>query len=177
MSRARVGLRGLPVANVTFEDRGFASPCWIWQGRVNAKGYAIHRSARVHRSIYVEFKGAIPDGLTLDHLCRVKNCVNPDHLEPVTAAENARRAWEAGAYAGVDRKADGAKRKPRTHCKRGHALTDENVFPGTRQCRTCKRDNKRLREASLPPRKRVRIRVNGKQIDVTNRIHDGGVTN
>ena len=74
-----------------------ANGCWLWMGALNRAGYAqlyLNGAARLaHRLAYAEHVGPIPDGLPLDHLCRVKRCVNPDHLEPVTASENVRRAW------------------------------------------------------------------------------------
>ncbi len=80
-------------------DRGYSSPCWIWQLYLTEKGYGrtgvpILGERRVHRIAYVALKGPIPVGLTLDHLCRVKACCNPDHLEPVTDLENRRRAGQ-----------------------------------------------------------------------------------
>lgn len=77
------------------EDRGFESPCWIWQLNTLKNGYGLtwngKRSTVAHRVYYEKAKGQIPGQLQLDHLCRVRNCVNPDHLEPVTNAENQRR--------------------------------------------------------------------------------------
>lgn len=77
------------------EDRGYKTACWIWQhGRAKA-GYGLIKVAgsivTAHRAYYKRIKGPIPAGYKLDHLCRVRECVNPDHLEPVTNAENARR--------------------------------------------------------------------------------------
>lgn len=77
------------------EDRGYVTPCWIWQLSVTSHGYG-HlrlngRDAMAHRASYEDAKGPIPAGLTLDHLCRVPACINPDHLDPVTQAENVRR--------------------------------------------------------------------------------------
>lgn len=69
--------------------------CWLWTGYVLPTGYgtvnAFGTVLLAHRAMYRLLVGAIPDGLTLDHLCRVPHCVNPDHLEPVTRAENIRR--------------------------------------------------------------------------------------
>jgi hypothetical protein len=78
------------------EDRGYVTPCWIWRGGFFRTGYGRiavgQRKARVaHRVYYERFKGAVPDGMMLDHLCEVKSCVNPGHLEAVSAAENTRR--------------------------------------------------------------------------------------
>jgi hypothetical protein len=72
-----------------------ASGCWLWQGYLNADGYGSlgHRAA--HRLYYERHVGAIPPGLTLDHTCGVRSCVNPDHLEPVTQGENVRRGNRA----------------------------------------------------------------------------------
>jgi uncharacterized protein (DUF433 family) len=91
----------LPYA-FALEDRGYSSPCWIWNRHTNKKtGYALLSSwyknplggsRYAHRYFYTLIKGPIPEGLQLDHLCRVRCCVNPNHLEPVTAKENCHRA-------------------------------------------------------------------------------------
>lgn len=83
------------------EDRGYITPCWVWQGcTVNGQnrpgpGYGIltlrHQKLLAHRFAYERYVGPIPEGLQIDHLCYVTNCVNPEHMEPVTAAENVRR--------------------------------------------------------------------------------------
>jgi len=102
--------------------------CWVWQGRLNQNGYGTmgFRAASwlVHRVTYEVLAGHIPEGLVLDHLCRNRACCNPDHLEPVTVAENNRRG------AGVSK----------THCKNGHPLFGENLritSKGGRSCRIC----------------------------------------
>jgi hypothetical protein len=77
------------------EDRGYLTPCWIWQLAKNRQGYGLTREGyahkRAHRVVYEQHIGPIPPGLDLDHLCRQTDCVNPAHMEPVTEAENVRR--------------------------------------------------------------------------------------
>lgn len=118
--------------------------CWLWTAHV-ADGYGYIRdgtkTCRVHRVVWELLVGPIPDGMQLDHLCRVRRCVNPDHLEPVTGRENRLRSpihW-SGVLA------------RKTHCKRGHEFTAENTYVekrGTRNCRTCQRDKMRQRRAA-----------------------------
>lgn len=67
------------------------SGCWLWAGADNGVGYGKFRGKYAHRISYEMNRGPIPNGMHLDHLCRVRCCVNPSHLEPVTNAENARR--------------------------------------------------------------------------------------
>lgn len=77
----------------------FLGPCWLWTSRQDRDGYgrfAVEgKDFRAHRFAYKDLVGPIPDGLTIDHLCRVPGCVNPAHMEPVTAGENKRRANHA----------------------------------------------------------------------------------
>jgi hypothetical protein len=124
---------------VSFQDDG----CWIWTGSRFENGYgvfALKRKQRgAHRIAYEYFVGPVPDGLELDHTCRVRHCVNPEHLEPVTHAENMARGRWAQA----------------THCIHGHEFTPENTRwrarGNGRDCRTCVRArNRRYRlEAKL----------------------------
>jgi HNH endonuclease len=81
-------------------DRTCPGGCWLWRGQLNAWGYGhfrrtvaqgVHRTVKAHRFAYALLVGPIPTGLTLDHLCGSRACVRPDHLEPVTNAENLRR--------------------------------------------------------------------------------------
>ena len=119
-----------------------------WQGARDAQGYGRCRIGRVmdmaHRVAWELTQGPIPPGLQIDHLCRNRACVNPDHLEPVTPKVNSERS-SAGA---VNR----ARMLARTHCKRNHEFTLENTAiraNGTRRCRACDRDAARLyREAA-----------------------------
>lgn len=133
--------------------------CWLWTGSVNDYGYgAIHAKGRrtgVHRAVYELLVGPIPEGFQIDHLCRVRNCVNPAHLEPVTQRENLRRG-RAGAHYGE-----------RTHCKNGHPFDESNTTVridranGTpvRVCLQCHRDascryRARQRASSAEPEER-----------------------
>jgi hypothetical protein len=129
-------------------------PCWLWTGVPTSAGYSQFRidgpRVKTHRFSYKMLVGPIPPGLQLDHLCRIRHCVNPDHLEPVTQAENIRRG-QAGAHNAT-----------KTHCLVGHAFTPENTYvhQGQRRCRTCRRDARRAWAARqvgrpLPPRKVV----------------------
>lgn len=93
----------LPTATLRFwskVDRDHPSGCWIWTASVCREGYGRFNandidlpSTLAHRIAYSWIVGPIPEGLTLDHLCQVRSCVNPDHLEPVTTGENTRRAF------------------------------------------------------------------------------------
>jgi hypothetical protein len=71
------------------EERGYSTACWIWSGNLNGGGYGDY--GKIYKMKY----GEVPEGLELDHLCRVRSCVNPDHLEPVTRQENSRRGARA----------------------------------------------------------------------------------
>ena len=114
---------------------GRAEDCWLWQGARDSKGYGHFglggRTLRVHRFVYELVHGAVPDGHDLDHLCRVRHCANPAHLEPVTRRENLRRGHTFVA-------ANLAK----SHCPRcGGAYT---VRPsGARRCEPCYRAARR----------------------------------
>lgn len=90
-----------PKANLLLQvDTTDPDKCWVWQGRVGLAGYGYvttsefgdKRPRIAHRVSYRLFVGPIPEGLVLDHLCRVRRCINPAHLEPVTTAENNRRS-------------------------------------------------------------------------------------
>jgi hypothetical protein len=118
--------------------------CWLWTGKDNGHDYGVfvmgrrslgqRREFYAHRFAYELLHGPIPAGLQVDHLCRVRRCVNPAHMELVTSAENTRRAGLAV-----------------TQCRHGHPYTPENTYrvPGTgrRSCYECRR----LRAAGIDP--------------------------
>ena len=126
--------------------------CWLWNGSVDNGGYGrlgINNTVKMaHRAVYELLVGEIPEGLEIDHLCKVRNCVNPAHLEPVSRKENCLRSdspWAENAR--------------KTSCKYGHPFDEENTYqisPTRRSCKKCvinrinaKKDyyNERKREA------------------------------
>jgi hypothetical protein len=111
------------------------SRCWVWNGcRVQGYGRIGRRGkgAKTHRLAYEHYVGPIPSGLTIDHLCRNRPCMNPKHLEPVSGAINTLRGDSSPA-----------KNARKTHCKRGHPFDTDNTYyyptSGSRACRICKR--------------------------------------
>ena len=122
--------------------------CWLWRAFCDEKGYARlclrfrdRKETKAYRVTYRLFKGDLPPGLEPDHLCRVRSCINPAHLEAVTHAVNNARSNSASAL---------AARK--THCAHGHEFSEANTYcwRGHRKCRPCR--NARLRagrEAAL----------------------------
>ena len=114
-------------------------PCWLWTASLTAHGYSQfwdgQTVALAHRWVYEQAHGSIPDGLELDHLCRVPSCVNHEHLEPVTHHENI-LSGEGGLHQRI-----------KTHCPDGHPYDDENTYlhpRGSRVCRECNRKRCRV---------------------------------
>ena len=108
--------------------------CWNWTGAVSNRSYgSIYRDGRMQKAHRVSYElscGPVPDGLDLDHICRNRLCVNPDHLEPVTRSENLRRSPLMDRHS------------KKTHCIRGHEFTSENTRMrpnGHRVCKECMR--------------------------------------
>lgn len=118
--------------------------CWLWTGSKTKLGYGMfsidwrsNSRAMAHRWAWENANGPIPDGLQLDHLCRNPSCVRPEHLEPVTAAENIRR--------GLAPALSGKYQLRKTHCPQGHPYAGDNlVRSGNRRvCRICRNANNR----------------------------------
>lgn len=129
------------VSNVERSESG----CWLYRGHVSSKGYGKVRVRRLsrehlisaHRVAYEYLRGPIPEGLELDHLCRVRHCINPEHLEPVTHSVNVRRGISPWGEMG---------RRP--VCPKGHELAGRNLYLKPvkhfykRQCRTCRAESR-----------------------------------
>lgn len=119
-------------AQQRFEEKWMPVPwtgCWLWLGATSSRhGYGYFsgpNSTRAHCVSYFLHRGPIPEGFELDHLCRVRSCVNPNHLEVVTHAENMRRG-----SASI------------TQCIHGHELIESNVYRdqyNRRHCRQCRK--------------------------------------
>jgi hypothetical protein len=139
------------VTNTPIEQRfwskvDLSGACWIWLATKAGSGYGQFSvsgsgSTRVrvyaHRWAYEDANGPIPEGMELDHLCRRRDCVRPQHLQPVTHSENhrRRRGIKTGPY------------NVGTHCKHGHERTPENTgvnVNGARFCRPCAREVTRI---------------------------------
>lgn len=117
------------------------SGCWLWLGALNGKGYGVferfgvgrRRANTAHRFSYEVHRGPIPEGLDLDHLCRVHQCVNPSHLEAVPRRVNLLRG------AGFN-----AINAAKTHCRLGHPFSGDNLvivintYGTERRCRECR---------------------------------------
>lgn len=121
--------------------------CWLYAGNIDSRGYGLfildRKRTLVHRIMHENFIGPIADGLEVDHLCRVRACINPDHLEAVTHQENILR--------GIGPPALNAQK---THCYKGHPFDEENTYRHhlkdgriQRKCRTCGRERVRYHYA------------------------------
>lgn len=115
------------------------SGCWEWTASLDTGGYAQlgrgGKNLRGHRVAFQAAGNTLVRGLVIDHLCRNRKCVNPDHLEQVSNQENLRRG-----------ESPSAENSRKTHCKNGHPLSGENLFVArnsSRQCRICQRRRKR----------------------------------
>lgn len=125
-------------------DTSDLDSCWLWPGWKNEAGYGmVHGAERdhmVHRVVFEHFVGPVPEGLVLDHLCRVKGCVNYSHVEPVAQRTNVLRGEGLPAENAV-----------KDACKHGHEFTPENTRvrkDGSRLCRACEARRQRERRAA-----------------------------
>lgn len=144
-----------------FESRIIPEPntgCWLWTGKVMTNGYAVlscgweggaARTMLAHQFSYMLHNGAIPTGMQIDHKCRVRCCVNPNHLEAVTASVNVLR--------GLVPERMRNRFKDKTHCPRGHPYSGENLYIGShgeRMCVTCRREISRRSRARIRAERR-----------------------
>lgn len=121
--------------------------CWQWKLRPSSNGYGSfsvnNHPVLVHRWAYKFLVGPIPEGLTIDHLCRNRMCVRPSHLEPVTQAENNRRSIRHAIE--------------RIKCKKGHLFTQGK---NQKHCRTCKAESSRqYRQTTQYRQNRQRVKI------------------
>lgn len=124
------------VASRLFEKLQVTDGCWEWTGARNARGYGVFHLTRghqisAHRAVWIVIRGPLRDDLQLDHLCRNRACVNPDHLDPVSARENILRGLSPAAWHVFVRA-----------CPRGHPYNEENTYVaqnGGRSCKICRR--------------------------------------
>ena len=121
------------------EDTG----CHEWTGFISPNGYGMYwlngSNKGAHR-VSCEAEHGIPDGYVVDHLCKVRHCVNPQHLEPVTQKVNVRRGNK-----GNKGMKTGAMQRAKTHCPAGHEYNEENTYVtkrGSRWCKQCRRDRR-----------------------------------
>lgn len=138
-----IGIRSAPLDTIRkrFWDKVKKTDTrWIWTACKDRHGYGEFKingiTERVHRVVYQWYIGVIPIGLQIDHLCRVRHCVNPAHLEAVTAQENCARGVGQGAIAART-----------NYCVHGHEYTPENTLlrPNrSRRCKLCTRETNRL---------------------------------
>lgn len=144
-ARPQLGVYSASALPLHMQDRIVidANGCWRWQTGHDRHGYGrcslsfpwtTRRRWSAHRLSYLLLVGPIPEGLQLDHLCMVRDCVNPSHLEPVTPLENVRRSGAADYW------------RSKTHCPRNHPYDERNTGytkRGARICRACARDKMR----------------------------------
>ena len=119
------------------------SGCWLWSGAITNHGYGViranTRSTYAHRVSYELHVGPIADGMTIDHLCSVRACVNPNHLKQATQRENILRSDSVAA-----------RKSRQTHCVHGHEFTTANTIVTLRHgnfgrsCRLCKQRKDRV---------------------------------
>ena len=118
-----------------YSELDYTTGCLLWVGDLDRSGYGRikveGKMQGAHRVSYMVHVGPIPVDMQIDHLCRVRNCINTAHLELVTTAENTRRG-DAGRLEAM-----------KTHCPQGHEYTEENTYrwKNQRHCRACRRSS------------------------------------
>ncbi len=138
-------MRIAPVARFFAKVDWKESGCILWTATKNDDGYGRFwyggRVGMAHKFAYETWRGEIPDGMEIDHICRERSCVNPFHLRVVTHKENME-----------------ARRDSQTHCRNGHEFNELNTIwrkdrPGQRNCRQCARDVDKVRDANRTRRR------------------------
>lgn len=140
---------------ITIPD--FSGPCEVWGGSINEHGYGVlginGKTKRAHVVAWEAVNGPVPDGLVLDHLCRNRACINPEHLDPVTNKINTLRG-----------EGPTAQNYRKTHCFKGHELVGDNLLitsQGNRSCNICQREHdqaykKRMRASQAAARREAK---------------------
>lgn len=112
--------------------------CWLWKSNINENGYGYfkinYKNMRAHRVSYQYWNGPISKNYEIDHLCRNRSCVNPQHLEAVTHQENTKRGLQSKPHLN--------QHVNKTHCKRGHEFNEKNTYvkDSSRHCRICHKE-------------------------------------
>ncbi len=135
--------RGLPEEERFWMSVDATGPCWLWTGARTKAGYGNFRRSKggpistCHRYVWETLVGPLEPGIQLDHLCRVRHCVNPDHLEPVTNRVNVLRGMSPSAVT------------YRTgFCRNGHDMTDVYDYGNGRACRPCVLERQRKKRGN-----------------------------
>lgn len=123
-------------AKSTTNEKG----CWLIHTSLDKDGYHVAsyrgKAVRAHKKMFLILNGEIPAGMVIDHMCRNRNCCNPEHLEAVTSGENSRRGLT------------GSKNKNKTHCPQGHPYSEKNTAldsKGHRHCKICMYNHNKAR--------------------------------
>lgn len=128
-----IASQGVPLIDRFLAKVEITPSCWLWRGAMDGKGYGNFGAGetgtvKAYKWAFEFYRFVVPEGFELDHLCRNRACVKPDHLEPVTHQVNMSRARK-------------------THCPAGHTYNRDNTWigDGERHCRICDRDRKRAK--------------------------------
>lgn len=139
-------------------DEGKVDECWPWIGPKTKGGYGVFRADGIKRTAhsiaYIFFVAEVPDGAEVHHKCKNRACCNPVHLQSMSITEHREKHLDALLEMTREREEN------RTHCKRGHPLSVDNLYaskPGIRRCAACNRD--RAREAARQPREVARRKI------------------